>query len=141
MLFMNEGPFAQRMGIAPSVLAWVAEVRFPKVVDRAPEEAGDDVEGIDGLRAALGMNIVSGGVGGQGGVHPPEIFVHLGAALVKMHNGRLGSLRFDLQGRLLEPGVVFGRILANVPSVIGHSIRSPNSSQVRAEVRSGWFLR
>ena len=53
MLFMDEGPFAQGMGIAPSVLAWVAEVRFPKVVDRAPEEAGVDVEGIDGLRAAI----------------------------------------------------------------------------------------
>ncbi|MEN9636515.1 MAG: hypothetical protein RL077_4919 [Verrucomicrobiota bacterium] len=66
MLFMDEGQFAQGMGIAQPVLAWVAEVRFPKVVDRAPEEAGDDVDGIDGLRAALGVDIVGGGGGGRG---------------------------------------------------------------------------
>ena len=66
MLFADEGPFAQGMGIAPSVVAWAAEGGFLKVVDRAPEEAGEDVEGMDGLRAALGVAIVGGGVGGRG---------------------------------------------------------------------------
>ncbi len=66
MLFTDEGPFAQGMGIAPSVVAWAAEGRFLKVVDRAPEEAGEDVEGMDGLRAALGVAIVGGAGGGRG---------------------------------------------------------------------------
>lgn len=44
--------------VAESVIAGVAEVGRPKVVDRPSKECGQDADGIKGFGAALGMDVI-----------------------------------------------------------------------------------
>ena len=56
--------------VAEAVVAEIGEVGLEVVVDGDAGEDGEDADGVEGLGAALGMDVVVGGVVGRGGVEP-----------------------------------------------------------------------
>ena len=87
--------------------AFVTEVRLPEVVNRLSAEIGQDADGIEGLRAAPGMDIVVSRIRRRGRMQPPEFLLHPYAALIELRDRSLSDLLLDLLDGLFEPRMAF----------------------------------
>jgi len=85
-LLLDKDEFAQKMGIAQTVLTVEVEIGGPAVMDEAAPEAGEDVEVLQGCCAAVAVDAVPGQQRGGEVVEPVERARHAQAGLVGMEH-------------------------------------------------------
>lgn len=95
VLFVEEDEFAQQVGVAEAMGAVVFEVGFPKVVDGAALESGQDAGVVHGLGAAFLMGVITSEDFGADGVEPVEGAFRADAGFVEVGDGRGGDLLED----------------------------------------------
>lgn len=101
-LLVNEGQLAQVVGIAQPVIAGVAEIRRPGVVQRAPGEFRQDADLLGGLRPTLGVRAVVREQRRTSDVQPGAAPGDVESGLIEIGDRRLRDCLFDLCCRLLQ---------------------------------------
>ena len=135
VLFEQEGEFAQKVRVTEAVLAVIFQIRLPEVMDEAPGEVRENLEGIGGYVATFGMHAVEREAVGACGMGPMESAVNADSAFIDGEDLRmleavdqLGFKSLQL-GMALFGGVKYEGLTDGLPEQVVAHVADPMSRQ------------